>query len=97
MGSREKNFYNALVRRLGFDDAAEEVQTLYLDGKKDEAAAALPAELIDTVSLCGPKERIADRLEVWRDADVGTLNISPMAFDADARRAMMRTMAEIAA
>ncbi len=56
MGSREKNFYNALVRRYGFEDAAKEVQDLYLDGKKDEAAAALPAELIDRVSLCGPKD-----------------------------------------
>ena len=42
MGSREKNFYNLLVRRSGFEDAAKEVQDLYLDGKKDEAAAALP-------------------------------------------------------
>src|SRR3954469_18028159 len=49
MGSREQNFYNALVQRYGFEDAAKEVQDLYLDGKKDEAAAALPAELIDMV------------------------------------------------
>ena len=48
MGSRKQNFYNALVRRYGFEDAAREVQDLYLDGKKDEAAAALPDELIDT-------------------------------------------------
>ncbi|HEV7364135.1 MAG TPA: LLM class F420-dependent oxidoreductase, partial [Solirubrobacteraceae bacterium] len=53
MGSREKNFYNQLVRRYGFEDAAQEVQDLYLDGKKDEAAAALPGELIDAVSLAG--------------------------------------------
>ena len=59
MGSRKKNFYNALVRRYGFEEAAEEVQDLYLDGKKDEAAAALPAELIDIRSLCGPAR--ADR------------------------------------
>ena len=58
MGSREKNFYNALVRRYGFEDAAEEVQDLYLDGKKDEAAAALPAELIDMITLCGPRDRV---------------------------------------
>ena len=55
MGSREKNFYNALVRRYGFDDAAQEIQDLYLDGKKDEAAAAIPAELIDLVTMCGPR------------------------------------------
>ena len=54
MGSREKNFYNALVRRYGFEEAAQTVQDLYLDGKKDEAAAALPPELIDTVAIVGP-------------------------------------------
>lgn len=97
MGSREKNFYNALVRRYGFEDAAQEVQDLYLDGKKEEAAAALPAELIDRVSLCGPKERVAERLEVYRDAGVGTLVCSPMAFDAEGRTRMVRELAEIAA
>src|SRR3954463_2117789 len=51
MGSREKNFYNALVRRYGFEEAADEVQDLYLSGKKDEAASALPAELIDKTAL----------------------------------------------
>ena len=71
MGSREKNFYNQLVQRYGFEEAAKEVQDLYLDGKKDEAAAALPAELIDQTSLCGPKERIAERLDVYREAGVG--------------------------
>ena len=97
MGSREKNFYNALVRRYGFDDAAQEVQDLYLDGKKDEAAAALPAELIDRVSLCGPRERVAERLAVYRDAGVGTLVCSPMAFDVESRTRMIRELAEIAA
>jgi len=97
MGSRDKNFYNALVRRYGFEDAAQEVQDLYLDGKKDEAAAALPAELIDRVSLCGPKERVAERLAVYRDAGVGTLVCSPMAFDVEGRTRMIRELAEIAA
>ena len=59
MGSREQNFYNALVRRYGFEDAAREVQDLYLEGRKEEAAAALPGELIDAVSLCGPPRRRA--------------------------------------
>jgi F420-dependent oxidoreductase-like protein len=75
MGSREKNFYNRLVQRYGFEDAAREVQDLYLEGKKDEAAAALPVELIDQTSLCGPKERIAERLEAWREAGVSSLLI----------------------
>ena len=97
MGSREKNFYNAIVQRYGFEDAAKEVQDLYLDGKKDEAAAALPTELIDMVSLCGPKDRVAERLEVYRDAGVGTLICAPMAFDFDSRRQMVHDLAEMAA
>src|ERR671921_223700 len=92
MGSREKNFYNALVRRYGFEEAAEEVQNLYLDGKKEEAAAALPAELIDMTSICGPRDRVKERIEVYRDAGVGTLMISPMAFDPDERLRIVREL-----
>ena len=95
MGSREKNFYNSLVQRYGFEDAAKEVQDLYLAGKKDEAAAALPAELIDQTSLCGPKERVAERLEVYREAGVGTLVCTPLAFDPEDRKRMIRDMAEL--
>jgi F420-dependent oxidoreductase-like protein len=94
MGSRERNFYNALVRRYGFEEAAEEVQDLYLDGKKEEAAAALPAELIDTVSICGPRERVAERLAVYRDAGVGTLIVTPLSTSAEGRSEIMRTLAE---
>src|SRR3954467_1586167 len=66
MGSRKQNFYNALVQRYGFEDAAREVQELYLEGRKDEAAAALPGELIDTVSLVGPADRVRERIAVYR-------------------------------
>jgi len=95
MGSKDKNFYNALVRRYGFEDAADEVQDLYLCGKRDEAAAALPAELIDQTSLCGPKELVAERLAVYREAGVGTLICSPMAFDPEERKRMIRDLAEL--
>jgi len=95
MGSRDKNFYNALVRRYGFEDAAAEVQNLYLDGKKAEAAAALPAELIDMTSICGPADRVKERLSVYRDAGVGTLITTPVAFEPDARLKMMRELAEL--
>jgi len=95
MGSREQNFYNALVCRYGFEDAAREVQDLYLDGRRDEAAAALPAELIDQTALCGPKEHVAERLAVYRDAGVGTLICTPMAFDPEARVRMVRELAEL--
>src|SRR3954467_6814867 len=95
MGSRDKNFYNQAVQRLGFEDAAREVQDLYLDGKKEEAAAALPGELIDKVSLCGPPDRIKDRLDAYRDAGVGTMIVTPMSFVPDERVKMVRQLAEL--
>jgi F420-dependent oxidoreductase-like protein len=95
MGSRKKNFYNSLVQRYGFEEAAKEVQDLYLDGKKDEAAAALPAELIDRTSLVGPKERVRERLEVYREAGVGTLVATPTVWDAEGRKRMIREIAEM--
>ena len=96
MGSRDKNFYNNLVTRYGYGDAAREVQNLYLDHKYDEAMAALPADLIDKVALCGPKEAIADRLAAYRDAGVGTLLVTPIATTVEARIDMLRELAELA-
>ncbi len=95
MGSREKNFYNALVRRYGFEEAANEVQDLYLSGKKDEAAAALPAELIDKTALVGPVDRVKERLELYREAGVGTLITTPIAPDMEGRSKMMRALADL--
>jgi len=94
MGSRERNFYNAMVRRYGFEEAADEVQDLYLSGKKEEAAAALPAELIDQLTLCGPRDRVAERLAVYREAGVGTLIASPIAPTAEGRGQIVRALAE---
>ena len=96
MGSRKQNFYNALVQRYGFEDAAKEVQDLYLEGKRDEAMAALPGELIDTVSLCGSPDVVRERLGVFREAGVGTLMISPMAWTFEERREQLRLIAELA-
>jgi F420-dependent oxidoreductase-like protein len=95
MGSRERNFYNQLVQRYGFEDAAREIQDLYLDGKKDEAAAAVPPELIDTITLVGPREKVRDRLAVYRDAGVGSLIVVPVSGDVDERRRMVRELAEM--
>src|SRR5690242_3554141 len=97
MGSRKQNFYNALVQRYGFEDAAREVQDLYLEGKKDEAAAALPGELIDTVTLCGPREHVREQIAVYRDAGVGTLMVAPMAWTFEDRMNQLRHVAELAA
>jgi F420-dependent oxidoreductase-like protein len=97
MGSRKQNFYNALVQRYGFEDAALRVQDLYLEGRKDEAAAALPGELIDTVTLVGPRDVVRERLAVYRDAGVGTLMVAPMAWTFEDRLAQLRLLAELAA
>ena len=96
MGSRRQNFYNNLVQRYGFEQAAREVQDLYLDGKREEAGAALPDELIDMVSLCGPRDVVRERLAAFRDAGVGSLLVSPMAFTRDDRIEQLRAVAELA-
>ena len=95
MGSKQKNFYNAMMRRYGFEEAAETVQDLYLDGKKDEAAAALPAEFIDAVCLVGPADRVGERLAMYRDAGVGTLLTTIVAPDVESRKQMIRQLAEL--
>ncbi|MEQ8690404.1 MAG: LLM class F420-dependent oxidoreductase [Pseudomonadales bacterium] len=69
MGARDKNFYNDYAKRLGFEDAAVEIQDHFLAGRKDEAMAAVPAELIDACHLVGPAERIRERLQRWKQAD----------------------------
>jgi F420-dependent oxidoreductase-like protein len=66
MGAREKNFYNDVARRMGYEGAAKKIQDLYLAGKKEEAAATVPDALIDETSLIGPADRIRDRLKVWK-------------------------------
>ena len=73
MGAKGRNFYNALVTRYGWEAEAATIQDLYLSGKQREAIAAVPDELVDAVSLVGPKERIRDRLEAWRETPVTTL------------------------
>ena len=77
MGARGKNFYNALVRRYGYEEAAEEIQDLYLAGKKDEAAKAVPAELLELTNLCGPEGYIKERLAAFKEAGVTVLNVMP--------------------
>jgi F420-dependent oxidoreductase-like protein len=86
MGAKGKNFYYDLACRYGFSEAADRVQELYLQGRKDEAAKAIPDELVDAVALCGPRERIAERLEAWRRSPVTTLNVST--FQPEAVRVM---------
>lgn len=73
MGAKGRNFYNALMRRYGWEAEAERIQELYLGGHQREAIAAVPDELVDAVSLIGPPERIRDRLGAWRETPVTTL------------------------
>ena len=77
MGAKSKNFYNDYAKRLGYEEAAETIQDLYLDGKTEEAALAVPDSLVDECALIGPPERIKERLHSWKELDktgrIGTL------------------------
>ncbi|MDJ0924766.1 MAG: LLM class F420-dependent oxidoreductase [Acidimicrobiia bacterium] len=89
MGARGKNFYNDLACRYGYEEAAAEIQDLYLDGKKMEATMAVPDSLVDELSLIGSREMIRDRLEAWRESSATTLALMPT--DSDT----LRTVAEL--
>ena len=89
MGARGRNFYNDIARRYGYEDAAKTIQDLYLSGRKADAEAAVPDALVDEVALCGPRERIKERLGEWRSAGVTTLMVA-------GDRVAARTMAELA-
>jgi len=96
MGSREQNFYNRLVSSYGFERAAEQVQELYLAGKKTEAMFALPDELIDLVSIVGPPDRAKAKIREFRDAGVDTLIVWPVLPDHEQRKEQLRLIAELA-
>jgi F420-dependent oxidoreductase-like protein len=81
MGARDRNFYNQLFRRYGFEKEADEIQELYLAGKKEEAAAAVPQEFLDATSLIGPAGFVKERIEAYKAAGVTILNASPMGGD----------------
>jgi F420-dependent oxidoreductase-like protein len=93
MGSREQNFYNALAVRMGYPDAAAEVQDRYLARDYDAAAAAVPFEFIDATSLLGPVDRIAERLQAYAEAGVSTVSLAPYGDTAEQRIAMLRAAA----
>lgn len=94
MGSRDQNFYNQLARRMGFDQAADEIQARYLEKEHRKAAAAVPPDLIDQTSLLGTTDRIADRLRAFADAGVTTLSVTPFAGALEDRVAALRTVSE---
>ena len=96
MGAKGRNFYNDLACRYGFAAAAEAVQDLYLAGKKDDAAAAVPDELLRRTSLIGPVGYVRDRLEVLRACGVTTLNVTPMAGSAAGRVRLIGRISDLA-
>lgn len=73
MGAREQNFHTDVFARMGYESEANKIQELYLAGRKDEAAAAVPLALVEDVALVGPKEKVRDELERWRESVVTTL------------------------
>ena len=82
MGARDKNFYNTIARQYGYEKEAIDVQDLYLDGKKDEAARAVPAELLRLSNLVGPKSYIKERVGAYKEAGVTVLSVNPVGPDA---------------
>jgi F420-dependent oxidoreductase-like protein len=84
MGARGRNFYNDLAQRYGYEAEAVEIQDLYLDGKKEEAAAAVPDGLLEAATICGPEGYVRDRIAAYKEAGVTSLNVTPIASDVPA-------------
>jgi F420-dependent oxidoreductase-like protein len=97
MGAKGKNFYNDLARRYGFEKEAEEIQDLYLAGKKQEAAEKIPYELLQKTSLIGSEGFVRDRLAALKESGVTTLNITPIAADHEARVKLIEKVRDLAA
>jgi F420-dependent oxidoreductase-like protein len=90
MGARQKNFYKEYIEKIGFEAEAQVIQDLYLDGKRNEAIAAVPDELVDALNLVGPEDRIRDRFQMWKDSKIPTMLIGTPQKEA------VRLMAELA-
>ncbi|MBV9384785.1 MAG: LLM class F420-dependent oxidoreductase [Streptosporangiaceae bacterium] len=97
MGARGRNFYNDLARRFGYEAEAAAIQDAYLAGRKDEAAALVPADLLERTSLIGPEGYVRDRLAALREAGVTTLNVAPLAPGHTGRVALIERIRDLAA
>ena len=91
MGAEGANFHKNLMARMGYESEANEIQRLFLEGKRDEAIAMVPSAFADEISLVGPPERIRERLQMWEDSAVTTLNVAVQDVDT------MRQIAELVA
>ena len=96
MGADGRNFYNDLARRYGFEKEAEQIQDLYLSGKKDEAAALVPAELLELTSLVGPAGYVRERLHTFRESGVTTINVTPLGRTHSERLRLIEKVRELA-
>ena len=76
MGAKETNFHKNLFIRMGYEAEAEKIQQLFMENKREEAVATIPDEFADAVSLLGPKDRIKDRLQAWKESKVTTLLVA---------------------
>ena len=97
MGARSRNFYNTLACRYGYEAEARAIQDAYLDGRKAEAAALVPAGLLELISLIGSAAYVRDRLAVYREAGVTTLNVAPLAPTHEARVRLIEQISGLAA
>ena len=89
MGSKQKNFYKDYLSLVGFEEACEKIQSLFFERKRKEAVAAVPDEMVDALYLVGPKDRIRDRFQRWKDSPVGTFMVGSQDMDT------LRFMAEL--
>ena len=89
MGARGKNFYNDLISSYGFEADAARIQDLYLEGRRDEAIAAVPDDLVRAISLIGPASEVAERVAAFRESGVTTLAVTPLARSSAERVALM--------
>ena len=89
MGSAKRNFHKELMARMGFPDEADEIQNLFFEGKRDQAIAAVPEQFADEISLCGPRDRVKEKLKDWENSPITSLLIS-----GDIN--LLREMAELA-
>ncbi|MFC4059868.1 LLM class F420-dependent oxidoreductase [Planomonospora corallina] len=96
MGAKGKNFYNDLARRYGYEEEAEQIQELYLSGKKDEAAALVPQELLESMSLIGSEGFVRDRIQAMRESGVTTINVTPLARTHEERIRLIEKVRELA-
>lgn len=94
MGARDKNFYNTIFQRYGYVDESIEIQDLYLDGKKDEAATKVPAEMLRSTNLVGPASQVKERIAAYREAGVTYLSVTPVGGDPVATVEQLRALVD---